>query len=224
MARSMKWTLAVMLTLLAITTSMAAEPVRSDNPANKVRETRMLQPMPDARFWNIIDGVAGTGGEPDDRIEALEAALKPLSLDDIISFEMTFRRLLNDAYTWDLWGAAYVIHGGCSDDGFEYFRRWLVSRGRTAYEAARANPDSLADFDLEPTGPEGYWEFEEFYYVSIKVFKEKGGKGDPRDHAAPEAGLGGPGPSGEEFSDDKGHLQKGYPKLWKRFGKTPLPQ
>lgn len=182
------------------------------------------KPMPDAVFWQIIDRVAGVGGEPDDRLKALETALQTLALDDIIiAFGMTFRRLLNAAYTWDLWGAAYVIHGGCSDDGFEYFRRWLVSRGRKAYEAALANADSLADLDLEPTGPEGYWEFEEFYYVALDVFRDKGGEGDPRDHAEPEAGLGGPDPSGEEFSDDEDHLKKRYPKLWQRFGDAPLP-
>jgi len=29
-------------------------------------------------------------------------------------------------------GAAYIINGGCSDDGFEYFRRWLVLQGATS--------------------------------------------------------------------------------------------
>jgi hypothetical protein len=55
-------------------------------------------------------------------MEALRTELRALSLDEIIAFEVAFRRYLNEAYTWDLWGAAYVIHGGCSDDGFEYFR------------------------------------------------------------------------------------------------------
>lgn len=211
-------------TMLMVAIALVAQPVRGGEPVSNAKEMPVLQPMPDARFWSIIDGVAHTGKTPDDRLEALEAALKPLSLDDIVSFEMTFRRLLNDAYTWDLWGAAYVIHGGCSDDGFEYFRRWLVSRGRKAYEAALADPDSLADLELERTGPEGYWQFEEFYYVTGKVFRGKGGDGDPRDRAAPEAGLGGPGPSGKEFSDDEDHLKKRYPKLWRRFGDAPLPQ
>src|SRR5207249_5020548 len=38
----------------------------------------------------------------------------------------------------------YLINGGCSDDGFEYFRGWVILRGRKAYEAAMKNPDSLA--------------------------------------------------------------------------------
>ena len=41
--------------------------------------------------------------------------------------------------------AAYVINGGASDDGFYYFRCWLIGMGRRVYEAALADPDSLAD-------------------------------------------------------------------------------
>jgi hypothetical protein len=44
-----------------------------------------------------------------------------------------------------LWGAAYLINGGCSDDGFDYFRRWLILQGHKVFQAAIANPDSLAD-------------------------------------------------------------------------------
>lgn len=103
-------------------------------------------------------------------------------------------------------------------------RRWLVSRGRAAYEAALADADSLAGLELEPAGPEGYWEFEEFYTVAGDIYVDKGGDGDVRDHAEMEAGLGGPGPSGEEFSDDEAHPSKRYPKLWRRFGDAPLPE
>jgi hypothetical protein len=30
----------------------------------------------------------------------------------------------------DQWGAAYLANGGCSDDGFDYFRGWLIGQGR----------------------------------------------------------------------------------------------
>lgn len=173
-------------------------------------------------FWGIIDRNCQSSNDPDARLGSLRAELHELSLEEIIAFEVAFRRFLNQAYTWDLWGAAYVIHGGCSDDGFEYFRRWLVSRGQRAYEAALADADSLADLDLEPMGPENFWEFEEYYYVALEVFEEKGGEGDVRDHSEPEAGLGGPGPSGEPFEDDEEQLAKRFPKLWRRFGENPL--
>jgi len=174
--------------------------------------------MPAEKFWLIIERATKAAHDPDARVEALRTGLRELTLEEIISFEVAFRRYLNKAYTWDLWGAAYVINGGCSDDGFEYFRRWLVSRGRDVYEAALATPDSLAQLDAQP----GPWEFEEIYYVALEVFKEKGGEGDVRDHAEPEAGLGGPEPSGEPFAEDEEHLARRYPKLWQRFGAAPL--
>jgi Protein of unknown function (DUF4240) len=178
-------------------------------------------PMPADKFWRIIERAAQSAHDPDAHAEALRTALHGLSLEEIISFEVAFRRYLNDAYTWDLWGASYVIHGGCSDDGFEYFRRWLVSRGRDVYEAALADPDSLARSDVQP-GPDGVWEFEEIYYVAVGVFEEKDGEGDVRDCSEPEAGMGGPGPSGEPFAEDEEHLARRYPKLWQQFGAEPL--
>ena len=179
--------------------------------------------MADDRFWSIVDRNSQSDNDPYARLDALQETLRALSLDDLIAFEVAFRRFLNKAYTWDLWGAAYVIHGGCSDDGFEYFRRWLVSRGRNTYEAALADPESLADIALEPMGPEGFWEFEEFYYVAHDVFEGKDGDGDIGDYSEPEAGLlEGSEPSGNPFEEDEGHLANRYPKLWQRFGHAPL--
>jgi Protein of unknown function (DUF4240) len=59
--------------------------------------------------------------------------------------EPYFRPLGIQARTIDLWGAAYTINGGASDDGFYYFRCWLIGMGKDIYEAAVADPDSLAD-------------------------------------------------------------------------------
>jgi Protein of unknown function (DUF4240) len=178
-------------------------------------------PMPADRFWQIIERAGQSDHDPDAHMEALRVALRGLPLEEIISFEVAFRRYLNEAYSWDLWGAAYVIHGGCSADGFEYFRRWLVSKGRDAYEAALADPDSLAQLDARP-GHDGVWEFESIYYVAGEVFEEKGGEGDVRDYSDPEAGMDGSEPSGEPFAEDEVHLARRYPKLYRRFGATPL--
>jgi hypothetical protein len=52
---------------------------------------------------------------------------------------------LAESYRTDLWGAAYLINGGCSGDGFEYFRGWLLVQGRAVYERVVADPDALAD-------------------------------------------------------------------------------
>src|SRR3569833_438309 len=129
--------------------------------------------MPADRFWQIIERAAQLDGDSDTHMEALRVALRELSVEEVISFEVAFRRYLNEAYKWDLWGAAHVVHGGCSDDSFGYFRRWLVSRGRDVYEAALRDPDSLAQLNVRP-GADDDWQFEEIYYVAKDVFEEKG--------------------------------------------------
>ncbi len=48
----------------------------------------------------------------------------------------------------ELWAAADVIGGGCSDDGFDYFREWLILQGKDVVMGAVMNPDSLADLPL----------------------------------------------------------------------------
>jgi|SRR5262245_54514525 len=103
--------------------------------------------MPADGFCQIIERAAQSSHAPETHVEALRRKLRKPGLDEMASLEVAFGRYLNNAYSWSLWGAAYVIHGGCSNDGFEYFRLWLVSRGRNGYERAPAEPDSLAELD-----------------------------------------------------------------------------
>src|SRR5262249_32430575 len=173
--------------------------------------------MPADQFWQIIERAARSDHDPDAQMEALRMALRELSPEKIISFEVAFRRYLSEAYTWDLWGVAYVVNGGCSDDGFEYFRRWLVSKGRDVYEPALADPDSLAQLEVRP-GPDGVWEFEGIYYVAKQVFEEKGGECDVRDYSEPEAGLDGLWPSVAPVKDVDERVCGGEPTLWRRVG------
>ncbi|MEZ5774586.1 MAG: DUF4240 domain-containing protein [Hyphomicrobiaceae bacterium] len=173
------------------------------------------------RFWSLVGASLAADDGEYGQLEALQSALRELSLEEIVGFEMTFRRLLNEAYTWDLWGAAYVANGGCSDDGFEYFRRWLISRGRAVYEAALADPDSLGAMD-PGVGPDGIWENEEIYDAAGNVYAEKGGAGEVAEHADIEAGLDGLEPDGTPFEEEGDDLEKRFPKLWKRFGDAPL--
>jgi len=100
----------------------------------------------DARFWNIVAKACRadprSAGEWDQRLQAELEKYEPA---EIIEWNQTFDRLAAQAYTVDLWGAAYLINGGASDDGFYYFRCWLIGMGRDVYEAAVDNPDRLAD-------------------------------------------------------------------------------
>jgi Protein of unknown function (DUF4240) len=101
--------------------------------------------MDQREFWAIV--AAACPPDPrqaDDWDRQLQAALMKFSPDEIVEWNHIFDRLAARAYTVDLWGAAYIINGGASDDGFYYFRCWLICMGQDVYEAAVAEPDSLA--------------------------------------------------------------------------------
>ena len=106
--------------------------------------------MDQDRFWDIIAKACQSDmRQAEEWAGKLQAALMQFAPAEIIEWNHIFDRLAAQAYTVDLWGAAYIINGGASDDGFYYFRCWLIGMGRDVYEAAVANPDSLADV-VEP--------------------------------------------------------------------------
>jgi len=153
-------------------------------------------------FWSSLRGV--TQGAQEAKLKKI---LSKLSVQDIISFDQIFTELLYKSYTWDLWGAAYIIGGGCSDDSFDYFRNGLIASGREKFEKALEDVESLADW------VQGDMRFEGFSYVVYGVYREKTGTKD-----FPKHDLNHPNsPTGEEWSEDGDDLEERFPKLWAKF-------
>ncbi len=79
-----------------------------------------------------------------------------LDPESVLDFARHFEARYSRAYTWDLWGAAWVLLDGASDDAFDFFRCWLIGQGRDVFEGAVHDPDALAellgDFDEELDG------------------------------------------------------------------------
>jgi hypothetical protein len=163
------------------------------------------------QFWEIVDGAhRASGGDMEKKCDLLDAELRRLSLDEVRSFHAHFTDCLDRAYTWPIWAAAYIMGGGCSDDSFWDFRSTLISMGRDTFERAMADPESLADLDLED-GSEMQWEG--YQYVPSKVEEAlSGGQKFPRPHPHPKE------PSGDSW--DEGKVAELYPKLAKRYGYT----
>ena len=166
--------------------------------------------MTEDEFWALIDDVnSAAAGDPEAKEKALEARLRALAPEAVLAFGGHFDAKFDLAYTWPLWAAAYIIEGGCSDDGFMDFRSGVVFLGRDAYEAALKAPDSLATQDDEAL--EGLF-YEGLQYAPSTVYKEKAGKDRPRHAAAPRE------PSGEDWDeDDEEQLKHLCPKLFERF-------
>jgi hypothetical protein len=157
-------------------------------------------------FWRLNEALPPDGAE-----KVLEQRLRRLSPEEIVSYQHHFYKAFTSAYRWQLWGAAYLMDGGCSDDGFMDFRYGLIACGRIVFEAALADPDSLADMSILDGV---YIPNESFGYVVQRVYKDMTGS------EMPDSGVDFPdAPAGDEwdFDDDSQNMAM-LPKLWAKFG------
>ena len=157
--------------------------------------------MKETDFWRLISEAKKIANNQYERPKALYSLLNEYEPKYLEKFSEIYREKLNEAYSWPLWGAAYIINGGCSDDCFDYFRDWLISEGQDIYEKALENPESLADL---PAIEEA--ELEDFRYVVDEVYENKMGQSMAlRVISQPTE------PSGDEWDEDS--VYSLYPAL-----------
>ena len=123
--------------------------------------------MSEERFWEIM--------EHSDKGKNLKEELNKLSEDEIMGYWCWWRYFCSISYNQALWAVAWVVFGGCGDDKFDYFRFWLVTRGKKVFYDALANADSLCN-EFEKLPEDEYPQGEDFDYVPIHVLDEKFGK------------------------------------------------
>lgn len=166
--------------------------------------------MTEAAFWRLMSETrSAAGNDTGKQSELLKERLTQLSPAAIVEFARIRRRLDERAYTWNLWGAAYVIEDGCSDDCFRNFRGYLISLGEGPYVNALANPDSLAS--VVQDAETGDWENAD--NVAPDAYSSVTGGDFPLD----DSDLSGP-PRGTPFNEnDAAGLARRYPRLAARF-------
>jgi Protein of unknown function (DUF4240) len=97
-------------------------------------------------FWQIIETACRSDPHSvEEWNQRLVDELTKLLAAEIIEWNHIFDRMVAAAYTSDLIGVCVEINGGAGDDGFYYFRCWLVGMGKKIYSLAIVSPDSLAD-------------------------------------------------------------------------------
>ncbi|MFI6655840.1 DUF4240 domain-containing protein [Streptomyces sp. NPDC050523] len=115
------------------------------------------------RFWRLIEAARDQVPDPDDA-EAVasraSALLAERPVPEIVAAQQALWDVLAESYTNPLWAAAYVVNGGCSDDGFDYFRGWLVAQGREVFERVLADPDALAEMPAVRSSAQEWCELE----------------------------------------------------------------
>ena len=166
--------------------------------------------MDEAAFWQLTtDTRAASDNDTGRQSELLEERLSQLPAQQIVDFGRIRHQLDQQAYSWEIWGAAYVIDDGCSDDCFRDFRAYLISLGREPYEAALRDPDSLAP--VVQDAEEGDWENAD--NVAPDAYESATGEDIPTDDSDVSGN-----PSGQQWDDeDQDALVQRYPRLAERF-------
>ena len=120
-------------------------------------------------FWKIIDSVRKENDGWEDMYEPLVDRLASLETTEILLWKNIFDEYQALSYKNKLWAAAYIINGGCSDDGFDYFRGWLTAQGKKIFLRALKEPDSLANVEAA----EEDVEFEDIISVAVDAYFKK---------------------------------------------------
>jgi hypothetical protein len=166
-----------------------------------------IKTFDEAGFWKLIeDTKAASDGDSDKQAKLLSDRLAEMSFADIFAFSDMFDKFQDIAYRNDLWAAAYIINGGCGDDGFGDFRAWLIAQGETIFRNALRNPEILADIvNLHDRVC-----VEELSHIYWRAYEKKTGEDMPifYFHERPEL-------TGEDWDEET--VDQKYPKLAAKF-------
>lgn len=137
----------------------------------------MKIPLSELQFWEIIESAWEGKSSIEGFNENLEKILLRCQPKEILGFWYHLQKKEIKAYKDDIWCAAYLVGGGCSDDGFFYFQSWLISKGQKCFNSVVENADTLIDFVQEDEYGR-YLENECLNGIPEKIFEKKTGGSD----------------------------------------------
>lgn len=154
--------------------------------ASNIIKLRKGSHMTTKKFWAIIHSTIYAQDQKE-QMELIREELSKLENLQIVLFNKILKRLKDRATCWEIFGAGHVIKGIGICECFESFLLWIISKGKSVYENALKNPDSLSDVITQRDIDEGV-SFEKLSYIVWDVYKEKAGKkmlGDERSDSEP---------------------------------------
>ena len=165
--------------------------------------------MNEDQFWRIIQASKDNAdGDFEQQQEELADDLRRLTPEDIILFANRFRYFRGQANTWELWGAIYIIHGGCGDDSFNDFREWVIGQGKDFYYRTINDPETLVDVDTDKIEDV---EWEGLGYIPPTVFEELTGQDMPSSFQENFE------PTGKPWAEENDDLKQMFPKLYAKY-------
>jgi hypothetical protein len=171
-------------------------------------------------FWAVIArATADRPASPADVAKRAVAELAAGDPEEIVAWGQHLDKVLVASGTEDLWAAANLIHGGCSEEGFDAFRGWLIAHGREAVARSVRSPDSLADVPVVRAAAEtgAVFEAPEVLSIAAEAYREATGEdlpGEERPKTRPDVA--------ELWDfDDEEEMQRRLPKLSALFLAEP---
>jgi hypothetical protein len=182
-------------------------------------------------WWGVVERARAAVGEragdrnhADDPLpDAVTDELARASPAELVDWYVTYVQVTDGAYRYPLWSAAYLIEGGCGDDGFMDFRDGVVLQGREVFTRAVADPDSLADVPVvrRMAQDTGWLGFESLGYLARDAYERVQGEVASFDEALEVAvgALSRPArPSGPNWdSEDDAANREHLPRLSELF-------
>lgn len=128
-------------------------------------------------FWELIDQARKA---PNSNFETQCVTLTELltahTTEDIIAFEHLLRQKIEQASSWPVMAATFVVCSFISDDTYEDFRAWLVGQGKDNFNKAIKDPNTICDF-LKPHEARDLGG-EYMLFVAANAYLDKLGKDD----------------------------------------------
>ena len=171
-------------------------------------------------FWAVISrATADRPASPADVAKRAAADLAGRDPEEIVAWGRHLDKVMVASGTQDLWAAAYLINGGCSEEGFDSFRGWLIAHGRDAVARSVRSPDSLADVAVVRAAAEtgAVFEAEEVLSIAAEAYAQATGEELP----AGERPVTRPEAADLWDFDDEEEMQRRLPKLSALFLAPP---
>ncbi len=171
------------------------------------------------KFWSLVDNaVEASKGGDFLKEKHLTEELEKLSLGEIKEFEFALRKCIIDADEFKILAAKKIIEGFVTDDGYLYFRCWIIGLGKSAYTETLKNPDYLANI----VSKEEICEWESIMYVATEAYSNLTGMEEdetfPRSVAfymGLDYDFGAPPTKGKDWTEDE--LPTMLPELWAKY-------
>ena len=126
-------------------------------------------------FWELIDKArAANNSNFETQCVTLTEILGEYSEADIIAFEHILREKIEEASSWPIMAATFVVCSFISDDTYEDFRAWMVGQGKDNFYKILRDPNEICNL-VKPSAAMDL-DGEYMLFVAANAWLEKTGK------------------------------------------------